>query len=44
MELSGKVKLSEINTVQKEIVTLVRSLEAAGELSISIGGEEEEYV
>ena len=44
MELSGKVKLSEVHTVQKEIVTLVRSLEAAGELSINIGGEEEEYV
>jgi len=44
MELMGKVKMSEIQAVQKEIVTLIRSLEAAGEISLSIGGEEEEYV
>jgi flagellar motor switch protein FliG len=45
MELMGKVKISEVHAVQKEIVTLIRSLEAAGELSISIvGGEEDQYV
>jgi len=44
MELMGKVKLSEVQAVQKEIVTLVRSLEAAGEISISMGGEEDQYV
>ena len=44
MELMGKVKSSEIQSVQKEVVALIRSLEAAGEISLSIGGEEEEYV
>ena len=44
MELMGKVKMSEINSAQKEVVALIRSLEAAGELSLAIGGDEEEYV
>ena len=44
MELMGKVKISEVNAVQKEIVTLIRSLDAAGELTISLGGDDDEYI
>ena len=44
MELIGKVKISEVNAVQKEIVTLIRSLDAAGELTISLGGDDDEYI
>lgn len=44
MDLMGKVKASEVQSAQKEIVTLVRSLEAAGEVTLAIGGDEDEYV
>ena len=44
MELMGKVKLSEVQEAQREIVAIVRSLEAAGEITLAIGGEEDEYV
>lgn len=44
MELMGKVKVSEVQAVQKEIVVLIRSLEAAGELTVSMGGDDDEYV
>ncbi|NQZ59958.1 MAG: hypothetical protein HRT88_21100 [Lentisphaeraceae bacterium] len=44
MELMGKVKASEVSAVQKEIVALIRSLEAAGEVTLAIGGDEDEYV
>lgn len=45
LELMGKIKLSEVLAVQREIVVLVRSLEAAGELTLSMtGGGEEEYI
>lgn len=44
MELMPKVKVSEVNAVQKEIVTLIRSLDAAGELTISLGGDDDEYI
>ena len=44
MELMPKIKVSEVNAVQKEIVTLIRSLDAAGELTISLGGDDDEYI
>jgi len=45
MELMGKVKLSEVEANQKEIVTIIRALDAAGEISLSVGsGEEDVYV
>jgi flagellar motor switch protein FliG len=44
MELMGKVKVSEVQAIQKEIVVLIRSLEAAGELTIATGGDTDEYV
>ena len=44
MDLMGKVKISEVHAVQKEIVTLIRSLDAAGELTISLGGDDDEYI
>ncbi len=44
MQLMPKIKVSEVQAVQREIVTLIRSLDAAGELSISLGGDDDEYV
>lgn len=44
MDLMGKIKLSEVQEAQREIVAIVRSLEAAGEITLAIGGEEDEYV
>jgi flagellar motor switch protein FliG len=44
LELMGKVKLSEVIAVQREIVVLVRSLEAAGELTINMAGGDDEYI
>jgi len=41
MEFSQKMKLSEIEERQKEIVNIVRGLEAEGQISIGSGGEDE---
>jgi flagellar motor switch protein FliG len=43
-ELLGKVKLSEVETEQKNIVAIVESMADAGEISVGGGGEEDEYV
>lgn len=44
MGLLGKVKLSEVEAEQRSIVTIIRGLEAAGELSLRSDGKEETYV
>ncbi len=43
MEFSSKVKLSEVDIKQKEITTIIRELDAQGEISIH-GGGRNEYV
>lgn len=40
MEAKGPVKLSEVETAQKEILTAARKLEESGEIILSGGGEE----
>ena len=40
LEAKGPVKLSEVETAQKEIVGIARRLSEAGELSLGGGGEE----
>lgn len=42
MGLLGKMKKSEIEAIRKEIVSTVRALEAAGEISVAKGGEDED--
>lgn len=45
MELMGKVKLAEVKVAQKEIVNIIRSIEASGDLTLRASSEdEEEYV
>ena len=44
MELLGKVKKSEIEAERRGIVAVVRGLESAGEVSISIGDDEDVYI
>ncbi len=44
MEFSGAVKLSVVESVQQEIVDIVRHLEDTGDLELNAGGEEEELV
>ncbi len=44
MEFLGKVKLSEVETVQQKIVDVIRVLEDSGQLSRPSGDEEEEFV
>ena len=43
MEFSPKVKLSEVEIKQKEIITIIRELDAQGEISVH-GGGRNEYV
>ena len=46
MELMGKMKMSDIEAERRKIVQIIRSLDAAGEISIGKKGEEgqDEYV
>ncbi len=44
MELMGKLKLSDVESEQRNVIAIIRSLEAAGEISISAGGESDVYV
>ena len=44
MEFMGKVKLSEVKNAQQEVVGIVRALEAAGEIELGGGGEDDVYV
>ena len=44
MELLGKVKKSEIETERRGVVAVVRGLETAGEITISIGDEDDVYI
>jgi flagellar motor switch protein FliG len=41
MEAKGPVKLSEVETAQKEILTIAKGLEEAGEITLGGGGGEE---
>jgi len=41
MEAKGPVKLSEVESAQKEILTIAKGLEEAGEISLGGGGAEE---
>jgi len=43
-ELLGKVKLSDVEAEQRNIVAIIRSLEAAGEIELSTGGDDDVYV
>jgi len=40
MEAKGPVKLSEVETAQKEILAVARKLEESGEIVLAGGGEE----
>jgi flagellar motor switch protein FliG len=40
MEAKGPVKLSEVEAAQKEILTIARTMEEAGEITLSTSGEE----
>jgi flagellar motor switch protein FliG len=40
MEAKGPVKLSEVETAQKEILAVARKLEESGEIVLTGGGEE----
>ncbi len=44
MEFMGPVRVKEVEDVQRKIVNIVRNLEEAGEIFISRGEEEEEFV
>jgi len=44
MEFSGAVKLSVVESMQQEIVDIVRRLEDTGELELNAAGEEEQLV
>ncbi len=44
MEFLGKVRLSEVESIQQKVVDIVRSLEDAGQLSRPSGDKEEEFV
>ncbi len=44
LNLLGKLKKSQIEAERKGIVGVVRALEAAGEISVAAGGEEDVYV
>ena len=44
MEFLGKVRLSEVESTQQQIVDVVRTLEDAGQLARPSGEEEEEFV
>lgn len=40
MELAPKMKMSEVDAKQKEIVNIIRQLDASGQISISQGGDD----
>lgn len=44
VEFLGRVRLSDVESVQQQIVDVVRTLEDAGQLSRPTGDEEEEFV
>eukprot|EP00831_Metopus_contortus_P003012 TRINITY_DN11124_c0_g1_i1.p6 TRINITY_DN11124_c0_g1~~TRINITY_DN11124_c0_g1_i1.p6 ORF type:complete len:148 (+),score=42.36 TRINITY_DN11124_c0_g1_i1:189-632(+) len=44
MELTGKLKKSEVEAERKAIVAIVRTLEASGELQLNATEEEDVYV
>ena len=44
MEYLGPVRLSEVESLQQQIVDIVRRLEDAGEISIQTGDEADEFV
>lgn len=44
MGLMGKVKKSEVENERKAIVSVVRALEAAGEIAVATSGDEDVYV
>lgn len=44
MEYLGPVKLSEVESIQQQIVDIVRTLEDSGEISLHAGDEEEELI
>jgi flagellar motor switch protein FliG len=44
MDYLGSVKLSEVETVQQQIVDIVRRLEDAGEITIAASEEEEQMI
>jgi flagellar motor switch protein FliG len=44
MELLGRLKLSQVREEQRNLVNVIRALEAAGEISLNTGQEDEVYV
>jgi len=44
MDLSGKIKRKEVEAEQRSVVAAIRALEAAGEIELSSGGEEDTYL
>ena len=44
MDYLGPVKLSEVESIQQQIVDIVRTLEDSGEISLHAGDEEEELI
>lgn len=44
MEYLGPVRVSDVETMQQQIVDIVRRLEDAGEIEISAGAEVDEYI
>ena len=44
MDLSGKIKKKDVELEQRNIVAAIRALEAAGEIQLSSGGEDDAYV
>ncbi len=44
MELTGKLKKSEVEAERKAIVAIVRNLEATGEIQLTVAEEEDVYV
>lgn len=44
MEYMGPVRVKEVEEMQKKIVNIIRNLEEAGEIYVSRGGSEDEFV
>ena len=44
MEFLGPVRVSDVESVQQQIVDVVRRLEDAGEIDVSTGGEQEQFI
>jgi len=44
MDYLGPIKVSDVETVQQQIVDSVRRLEDAGEIEVSAGNENEQYI